>query len=420
MAKPKTVRPKILEFLAVEAGAKARAVEVIPAIARRLERSQNFRAKLPAAVAELQEVARNPKQTLKTLGEQGMLRDPQSSIAATEVPKGKKKSATLKAVEPLPPAPARYAVAAPEVNAAVIDLLKKKGLIEDGAMRLGNLRIEPRSGVALLSEALTYSAPTSAAGAGRRVNTRGGVFYELLMPFHEKVITEETRVACKEAEQIIRERGKTAKLSPAQIDAEVTAVRDTITARMAGMSRVATEGQALGTTADGVALMESGPVADNLWMIRQTGMRDLNGKLVADHFRTLVSFEKNSATLIPIGVGESKFVSGAGKIIPQVIETVARVSEGVTATNLPRMGKVEVQWGSEVVVVIQSEAAPPPGHFEDLAQKLAAEANTTRPLKATPITMVNKEGADNARELVKTVLDELKERKAQTKKPPKP
>jgi len=417
MAKPKNVRPRILEFLAVEAGAKSRDAEVIPAIARRLQASQKFRAKLPAAVAELQGVARNPSQTLKALGERGMLRDPQSSIAATE--SVGKKSATRQVVEGVPKAPARYATAAPEVAAAVIELLKKKGLIEEGAMRLGTLRIDPRAGVALLSEALAYSAPRSAAGAGRRVNTRGGVFYELLMPFHENVITAETRLACQEAEQIIRGRGKAAGLSAAQIDAQVNAARETITARMAGMSRVATEGQALSTAADGVALMESGPVAENLWMVRLTGMRDVNGKLVADHFRALASFEKNTTKLIPIGLGESKFVSGAGKIIPQMIETVARVSDGVTAMNLPRVGKVEVQWGSEVVVIIQSEEAPPPRHFDDLAQKLAAEANTTQPLKATPITMVNRQGADDARKLVTTILDELKERKAQTKKPPK-
>jgi len=400
VARPKTPRPKILDFLAVEAGATSRD-KIIPKMARRVARAD--RAKVNAAIAEMKLIARNPSETLKALGQRGILPDAQSSL-----------------VQGLPKTPARYATAAPEVAAAVIQLLKKKGLIEDGVMRLGSLRIDPRAGVALLSEALAYSAPRSAAGAGRRVNTRGGVFYELLMPFHENVIAEETRVACREAERIIRGRGEAAALSPAQIDTQVNAVRETITARLAGMSRVATEGQALSTTADGVALMESGPVAADLWMIRLTSMRDVNGRLVADHFRTLASFEKNATRLIPVGLGESKFVSGSGKIIPQMIETLARVSEGVTATNLPRAGKVEVQWGSELVVIIQSEEAPPPGHFANLAQKIAAEANAVQPLKATPITMVNQQGAADARKLVETVLDELRERKAGKTVPPKP
>jgi hypothetical protein len=330
------------------------------------------------------------------------------------------KSATRQAVEGLPKAAARYATSAPAVAAAIIELLEKKGLVDRGEMRLGTLRIDPRSGVALLSEALVYSAPRSGAGAGRRVNTRGGIFYELLMPFHKDVIAAETRVARQQAALIVRRRGRAARLDAAQIEAQVNAALETITSRMAGMSRVATEGQALSAAADGVALLENGRVAEDLWMVRLTGMRDINGKLVADHFRALVSFEKNVTTLIPIGLGESKFVSGAGRITSQMIETVRRVNDGVTATNLPRVGKVEVQWGSELVVIIQSEAAPPPAHFDSLTQRLAAESNTTQPLKTTLLTMVDQQGADDARKVVKTILEELKERTAQTKNPPNP
>jgi 3-polyprenyl-4-hydroxybenzoate decarboxylase len=405
MAKSKPApRPKILEPLLIEAGAKAASEIKGLTWARRLEANPQRGAQARAAAAEVQDVARSRREILKLLGSKGILRDPESSLGP--------------ALGAMPGSPVRYVTPTPEVTAWVLSTLEKRGLIKDGVMRLGSLRINPRAGVVLLSEALAYSAPGNLAAAARRVNTRGGVFYEMLMPFHEKVIVEETRVASQEAERIIRVRGQAAGLGAGQIEAQVSAVRETVSARMAGMSRVAFEGEAVSRGADGVALMDSGRVAEGLWMVRMTTMRDVNGKLVADHFRALVSFEKDVTRLVPIGLGESKFRSGAGKIVPQMIETVARVSDGVTAANLPRTGKVEVQWGSEVIAVIQSEEPPPTSHFEDLAQRLSAEAGS--PVRATPIPMVNKQGADDAREIVKAVLDELRARSAKTKPPPKP
>ena len=357
-----------------------------------------------AAKALTKEVAAGTDLDLKQL-RRSMLQDPVSSMQQAKPETESVSGATAKS---LPKSKPRFVIPmSPDLMAPVIKILAEKGFIKDGVLRTGSLRVDPSTVVAYLIEVmLRYSMPRGDASLSRRKNSIGGLSYESMIPYQPEVVDAETKVALSNVKKVIRSRTP-AGASEGKIQDEIKSAQKMILERMAGPASVADKAPPPVSTPDAVAIMENGPVGDNLWLIRLTGVRDMDGQLVTDHFRALVSFEGNTVKLIPVGIGESKFQSGYNVIIDQLIESFKRVRDGVSATNLLPSANVEVQWGPDVIAIIQSEEAPPEGHFNRIEQRLADAAGSKK-LNVNLVYMGNEQAAEDARKMVLTIIEKLK------------
>jgi len=149
---------------------------------------------------------------------------------------------------------------------------------------------------------------------------------------------------------------------------------------------------------------EIDPVAQNLWMMRFTEIRDESGRLIMDHERGLVSFSPDGIDVTPCSVGESKFGSKGAELLEQSVRNTGRASETFRAANLPDPSvlPVRIRWGKSVVMIAQTEAARAVRAPPDYAASVSKAAG--KKLKVEFVRAGTLEGAKRSREIVREFL----------------
>jgi hypothetical protein len=377
-------RPGILDQAVLESGAEVYAETMKNAeLARRLGEVTKIPAEEQAAImAWLRQEAINRRDVLLEMG-QAKLQDPVSAtLARLRAPRepGEQPPPRTKLAETVEQAGDRpiepvIAVTSPRTVARIVEAIyAREPKIRAWFEQLG-LSVE--DGTWLMCRVLDYTKPRDIAAFRRRVDRRGGVLWELLMPFKASVVQAEREVALGNAIEWVRAEPARFGVKPAEAEALVASVQ----ARFAAAAAAAAEprfGQSIVRTEDNPGLGGIDFIAENLWMMRLTGVHDESGRLMMDHYRALVSFAKDGSAidLTPVGIGESKFGSKAAEMFEQMVRNVGRASETLRAADLPNPSvlPVRVRSGKTIVVIGQTEAQRGVAAPADLQASLRATA----------------------------------------------
>lgn len=270
------------------------------------------------------------------------------------------------------PKPA-LAVISPATVARVAARIKEIAQTEpELASRFSELGLSIDEGTWLMFSVLDYSKAKSAAGIVRRIDRRGGILYEMLIPLQPGVNKAERAASASNAKDwILSEPGRFGAT-----EAQKGRLADAV-ANLLQPSNSAKASTVFMRNRDAAGLAEMVPLAKNLWLMRLTDVHDEAGRLASDHIRALISAgsDGKSIDVVPSGFGESKFKSGYAKIIPQIERNLRRSRDTLKASNLPDLQGLEirVRWGKTLVVIIQSEKKLPVGteaSIEGLVRKI--------------------------------------------------
>lgn len=374
-------RARILDQVLCETGARvgaelrARAVPELSAAIKLLDDAG--RKKLDRVVREMREFSTR-KGLDRELAQQ-VLQDPVSSILgrakgwkASNLAPRLDSSETARALVGVAgskrPKP-KFAVVSVETVAHVVVRIKEIAQKEAGiAEHFAALGLSIDEGTWLMFNVLDYSKALKKAGIQRRIDSRGGILYETVLPLHPNVVRKERAATATNASEWIRQEPGRFGVSDAQKERMAQAVSEQVgNPPAAGPST----GAVFIRQRDAAGLGDFELLARNLWLVRLVEVRDEGGRLISDHIRTLMSVSPDGKAidLMPSGIGESKFRSGYAKVVPQVVANIRRVRETLRAANLPDLEGLEirVRWGKALVVVVQTEKQLPTGALDDIS-----------------------------------------------------
>lgn len=265
---------------------------------------------------------------------------------------------------------------------------------------------------ALLSCLLTSKKPRNAAGLEQRVNIRTGLFAEFAMPFRPEVVASEKVAAIENLNEALDTLANRGKLPRSKLDDMKSSGKGAIENAYTILLRENTLGNASAYVAlEGAsALLDSAPVAPNMWMMRLTGLTDAGGKKVLDHFRGHVFFDApaNTIEITPIGLGEAKLTGGTYKIIGQVVKSVARIRDTLSASELPipKDVKIKVRWGKRLTVILQTEdKLSVPSGLPKSIQKASGSKTMAVEIVQIDGTQIATDGRHIVRAVIKALLD---------------
>jgi hypothetical protein len=309
--------------------------------------------KLPKVEEWLRKQAASPKEIKNELGQQKLVH-PQSAkeLAAAQEAARQAKAAGKKRLPAQPEA--EVAVTSPRAVAAVVEqIYKSSSPLLRGWLRKLGLTVE--DGTWLMWKILDYSSPRNVASFFRRVASRGGALWELLMAFYPRVVAAERSMALELALEWIRSEPQRFGLTPELVEQ----LSRELTERLSAAEGTTVQyGTGIFRPAEVPGIGEVEQLATNLWLMRLSEVRDSAGRLMMDHARALVSFSKDGIDIVPVGIGESKFGSKAAEVFEQLVRNVGRAADTLRAANLPDLSTVpiRVRWGKGLVVIAQTEA----------------------------------------------------------------
>jgi hypothetical protein len=287
--------------------------------------------------------------------------------------------------------------------------LEKEAISGETMIKFGEARLSIKTLARLAWEAILqkkYKVPRQRGDSSwqRRVDQRGGVVFEMLMPYFPEVIIKETETATEIAKDIVEAKLK-GVASEVEVSDRVNSVVNAVKRRMSAVGSPQVERVVVDGTEKQIWTLEDGPIGEGLWLVALHRMRTLDGKEVADHLRVIYSISATAINVWPVAIGESKFISRTRFLLPQVIETFERIGAGLSAGNLPRNLPVKVLWGRKVVAIAQSEEPLPEGQrlgLEGRIRKMINSPNTE--ILFLPLTKA--EEAKAARKVIEIAVDE--------------
>jgi len=298
-------------------------------------------------------------------------------------------------------------------------------LANEGNIKLGNEIISIRQFLYLVRDALGNRTTSGEDGSvGRAINQRGGVFYEFFIPLFSEVQQAEKKAAIENLTQYLTSKGRQKEIESAlkNLEAHYAGPKD-----IKLPDNVHPENLTLDQQLELVNHLFNvvGRITPDIYVFRDTELR-ASGKEVSDYFSGLmIKSGKDSVTIMPNAIGESKFESVTAGLIDQIIKSVFRISKlQISSEFILGAKKVDVVWGKTVVTILQSEVDPPAAKFEDFKEQIK-KASGSKQLKIIPTLKLTKtEEATTARKIIKIFVDLAKEFKAQEDllnktKPPK-
>lgn len=272
-------------------------------------------------------------------------------------------------------------------------------------VRLGEVRFPLRKAATLALEALNeknYRVPASDASRKRRIDQRGGILFQMLMPYFSAVNQAETDAAVQIGREIVEmQLGTTASPEKA---VKLKSVEDAIRTRMSAVGSPRVEKIIVDGQASEIYTLEDGPIGKDLYLLSLSRMRTIEGQEVADHLRVIVTVSPKGIDLWPVGIGESKFKSGVYDLVPQILKTFQRLRPGLRAANIPENLPVNVRWGSKLAVIIQSEEQIPESHLEGLEAQIRKAARAPK-LKPKVVPIAQQKEAQAARDVIEALVD---------------
>jgi len=292
-------------------------------------------------------------------------------------------------------------------------LISKK-LADEGNIKLGNETISIRHFLYLVRDALgNRTTSGEAASVGRAINQRGGVFFEFFIPLFSEVQQAEKNTAIENLKYYLASAGREKELDIAlkNLEAHYSGAKSFTPPANINPKELSLE-QNLDIVNQAFNLF--GRITPDIYIFRDTELR-ASSKEVSDYFSGLmIKTGKKSVTIIPNAIGESKFESVTPDLIPQMIESVARISKlPIGSEFLTGVSEVKVSWGKTVLTILQSEVDPPAAKFKQYEEKIRKASGSKQLKNLTTLKLTKTEEATTARKIIKLFVELAKEFKTQ-------